>query len=68
MWINGRTEETEPRPSFRKRIFRKLIIVAASTLLQSWIAGILFGHSCDSGSMSGVILLVLLFAYAARAE
>ncbi|WP_413757832.1 hypothetical protein [Streptomyces sp. MMBL 11-3] len=45
-----------------------MIIVAASTLLQSWIAGILFGHSCDSGSMSGVILLVLLFAYAARAE
>ncbi|MFE7075771.1 hypothetical protein ACFU96_37320 [Streptomyces sp. NPDC057620] len=68
MWINSRAEETEPQPSFRKRIFRKLIIVTASTLLQSWITGILFGRSCDSGAMPGVILLVLLFAYATRAE
>jgi len=68
MSINCRAEKTEPRPSFRKRIFRKLLMVTASTILQNLVTGILFGHLCDSGTTSAAVLLVLLFVFVARAE
>lgn len=68
MSINCRAGKAEPRPSFRKRIFRKLLMVTASTLLQNLVTGILFGHLCDSGAMSTAVLLVLLFSFVTRAE